>query len=152
MTTRAYRLSVIVTRTVTVWRHGLLRGRGERILYVHSPSVPSMIQADELSPSPFPAVLTPRQDRLEERLARAVASNAPRSTVREAVHQLVDHLRLQGIPASRGLEIVMDVASRGSRAATDAARHDRWSPSPFGPFDGLGLVPEWAATRYNRAD
>lgn len=111
-----------------------------------------MIEADELSPSPFPAVLTPRQDRLEERLARAVASGATRSTVREAVHQLVDHLRLQGIPASRGLEMVMDVASRGSRSMSDAARADQWSSSPFGPLDGLALVPEWAATRYRRAD
>ena len=109
-----------------------------------------MIESEELSPS-FRAVLTPRQDRFEERLVRAIANGGPRSTMRDAVHQLVDHLRLQGVPASRGLAIVLDVASRGSRSASDA-RDQHEGMNPFGPLDCLALVRGWAATRYGRAD
>lgn len=112
-----------------------------------------MIEAEELSPSPFRAVLTPRQDRFEERLVRAIANDGPRSVMRDAVHQLVDHLRLQGVPASRGLAIVLDVASRGSRKPGDDARGEhRQSMRPLGPSDCLTLVSQWAAARYGRAD
>jgi len=111
-----------------------------------------MIEAEQLSSS-FRPLLTPRQDRLEGRLIRAISSGGPRSAMREAVHQLVDHLSLQGIPASRGLAIVMEVASRSSRAASDAADTDqRGNLSPLGPLDCVALVSRWAAARYGLAD
>lgn len=112
-----------------------------------------MIEAEELSSSPFRPVLTPRQDRFEARLAHAVSCGSPRSAMRDAVHQLVDHLRLRGVPASRGLAIVMEVASRGSASRVDSPPTEQQvDTSPFGPLECLALVSRWAAARYARAD
>lgn len=73
--------------------------------------------------------------------------------MRDATNQLVDHLRLQGIPASRGLAIVMAVASRGSRSQNGVIGDDQHEDmSPLGPSDCLVLVSRWAAARYERAD
>ena len=88
--------------------------------------------------SPLPS----RQGRFEESVVRAISAGCPRSTIREAVEQLVDHLRWQSIPAARGVAIVMDVAAR---AATE--------PRAFGSqADCLTLVARWATHRYGRTD
>src|SRR5687768_4556992 len=113
------------------------------------PQAPNMIEAEQLSSLPFRPVLTPRQDRFEERLVRAISSSGPRSAMRDAANQLVDHLRLQGIPASHGLAIVMEVASRGSRSQNGVIAEDqREDMSPLGPSDCLALVARWATARY----
>jgi len=102
----------------------------------------------QIETSPFSATipsaaLPSRQGRFEETVARAISAGCPRSTIREAVEQLVDHLRWQGIPAARGVAIVMDAASRATRSETRA-------------FDSQGdcltLVAGWASRRYLRAD
>lgn len=84
---------------------------------------------------------------------RAISNGDPRSAMRDATNQLVDHLRLQGMPASRGLAIVMEVASRGSRSQRDVVGEDQYEDMrPLGPLDCLALVSRWAAARYGRAD
>lgn len=91
--------------------------------------------------------LTPRQDRLEANLARAIANDSPRSTLRETVVQLVDHLRLQGVPASRGIETITEAARRVSNAVEGV----RPSATRL-PIDCPTLVSTWASARYARAD
>jgi len=89
--------------------------------------------------SPLPS----RQGRFEESVVRAISAGCPRSTIREAVEQLVDHLRWQSIPAARGVAIVMDVAARAAASETRA----------FGSqADCLTLVARWATHRYGRTD
>jgi hypothetical protein len=100
-----------------------------------------------LHPTSAVAPLTPRQDFLQARLAQAISNGSTRSALRETVDLLVDHLRLRGIPASRGLEIVIEVASRAANA-TPRSRAD----SIEMPFDRLTLVSRWATARYSRAD
>ncbi len=74
---------------------------------------------------------------------RAISAGCPRSTIRAAVEQLVDHLRWQSIPAARGVAIVMDVAARATSSETNA----------FGSqADCMTLVARWATHRYGRAD
>ena len=93
------------------------------------------------------AGLTPRQDRLEASLARAITSGSPRSTLREIVVQLVDHLRLQGVPASHGVATITEAATR----AANAVGGDRASAASL-PIDCPTLVSTWATARYSRAD
>ena len=98
--------------------------------------------------SPVAAAITPvtlptRQGRFEERVARAISAGCPRSTIREAVEQLVVQLRWQNIPAARGVAIVLDVASRAGTSETRAFDSQA---------DGLSLVARWATHRYARAD
>jgi hypothetical protein len=91
--------------------------------------------------------LTPRQDRLEAKVALAIASGSPRSTLRDAVVQLVDHLRLQGVPASRGVATITEAAAR----AANAVGSDRARAASL-PIDWATLVSSWASARYSRAD
>ena len=91
-----------------------------------------------------PAITLPtRQDRFEERVARAISTGRPRSTIREAVEQLVDQLRWQHVPAARGVAIVMEVASRAGMSETRAFDSQA---------DCLTLVARWATHRYGRTD
>lgn len=99
----------------------------------------------ETSPghAPLPsAARSFRQDRLEAKLARVIAAGSPRSAIRDAVQQLVDQLRWQQIPASRGVAIVMDVVSSAAPAETYAFDAQA---------DCLMLAGRWAAQRYARA-
>jgi hypothetical protein len=89
---------------------------------------------------------TLRQGRLEERVAQAIAAAAPRSTIRDAVDQLVMHLRWLQIPAERGVAIVIDVASRAIAARPATSRDLDTS------LDYTTLVAAWARGRYARAD
>lgn len=91
--------------------------------------------------------LTPRQDRLEARMAEAIRNQSPRSTLREIVTQLVDHLRLQGVPASRGIAAITDIAAR----AANAVPRDMANIADT-PVDVSALVSSWASARYGRAD
>ena len=91
-------------------------------------------------------VLTPRQDRLEATIVRALRTGGTRSELREAVYELVDLFRLQGIPAARGVALVMQTAARGAR--TDLPRADR----PADAEDWLRLVASWSERRYTRSD
>ena len=73
--------------------------------------------------------------------------------MREAVHQLVDHLRLQGVPANRGLTIVMDAATRGARSWRAAGVGDQEHGADLlGQLDYLTLASHWATARYGRSD
>lgn len=102
-----------------------------------------LIETSPFSATTPSATLPSRQGRFEETLARAISAGCPRSTIREAVEQLVDHLRWQSIPAARGVAIVMDVATRAGvseRRAFDSQA------------DCLTLVARWATHRYARAD
>ena len=92
--------------------------------------------------------LTPtlRQGRLEERVAQAIAAGAPRSTTREAVDQLVIHLRRHQVPVERSVAIVMAVASQAVATRPPDSRIFETS------VDYLSLVATWARVRYARAD
>lgn len=90
-----------------------------------------------------PATPSLRQGRFEEKLARVIAAGSPRSTIRAAVEQLVDQLRWQQVPASRGVAMIMDVVARA--AATETRAFDTQD-------DCLALVAHWATRRYARAD
>ena len=87
-----------------------------------------------------------RQGRLEERVRQAIVAEAPRSTIRDAVDQLVTQLRWQEVPADRGVALVTDVASR----AVAATQSD--SGSAATSADYVTLVAAWARVRYARAD
>lgn len=106
-----------------------------------------MLTETSLSTATNPPIVFPwRRERLAEAMTSAIARGAPRSTIREAVDELVLHLRRQGIPDARGVAIVMEVASRavwtipGEVHAFEA------------PVDLLALVAAWANARYACAD
>jgi len=101
------------------------------------------IETSPLSATIPSATLPSRQGRFEEMVARTISAGCPRSTIREAVEQLVDHLRRQRIPATRGVAIVMDVASRATVSETRGFESEA---------DCLALVAGWASRRYLRAD
>jgi hypothetical protein len=90
-----------------------------------------------------PVTLPTRQVRFEERVARAISTGCPRSTIREAVEQLVDQLRWQNVQAARGVAIVMDVASRAGVSETRAFDSQA---------DCLTLVARWATHRYAQTE
>lgn len=71
-------------------------------------------------------LLTPRQNRLESTIVRALLTHGTRSELRDAVHQLVDFSRLQGIPLEGGVACIRAVAMRATHAhhETSDVRHD----------------------------
>ena len=103
----------------------------------------------ESSPSaPPPRFVGPtlRQGRLEEKVARAIVADAPRSAIREAVDQLVMHLRWRQVPVERGVAIVMDVVSQAAATMPSDSR------ALDASMDCLPLVASWVRVRYARAD
>lgn len=87
-----------------------------------------------------------RQGLLEEKVGRALVAGAPRSTIREAVDQLVIHLRRQQVPVERGVAMVVYVAAQAlATRPSDSRTFDA-------SFDYLALVTTWARNRYARAD
>ena len=99
------------------------------------------------SMSSFVPVLTPRQDRLEATIERAVRVGSTRSELREAVYQLVDLFRLQGVPAANGIHAIVETAARAARAGFNRPDHPEESPA-----DRLQLIESWSTHRYARAD
>lgn len=91
--------------------------------------------------------LTPRQDRIEAAIERALRDGGTRSELRDAVHQFADHARLQQIPAERVIVMVKAVAMRASPAMR-----------PRSTFAGeslderLALIVRWCTARYYRVD
>ncbi len=97
--------------------------------------------------SPSAPMLTPRQDRLEAAIARVFLARGTRSQLRDAVYQLVDLFRVQGVSPDVGIRIISDVSARAALASSGPGDADDGEHG-----DRLTLVGEWAAHRYARDD
>lgn len=102
-----------------------------------------------LPPAAGPVTLTPRQDRIEQTLARLLRRRATRSELREVVYQYADLHRLQGMAPERAVGALQAVV----RAALAVQR-----PQPVGeeqepaslPADLMSMIVRWHATRFHR--
>jgi hypothetical protein len=94
------------------------------------------------------AQLTPRQDRLEERIVRLLRTHGTRSELREVVHELVDLLRIQRVPPERAIAMVKAVVFR---AWPGMAAHGLPAVGDS-PADRTELIVAWCAARYYHAD
>ena len=92
--------------------------------------------------------LTPRQDRLEEAIVQVLRAGGTRSTLRDHVVQLGDHLRMQGVSVDRATSLVRALGHR----ATPFMVMD---PNPAvgdSPADRIEMMVRWCTARYTRAD
>jgi len=94
------------------------------------------------------AQLTPRQDRIEGALVRALVSGATRSELRDIVHQYVDLLRLQGTPPERTIALLRAIVRRA--APRMPFRED--SVACDSPEDRMSLIVRWCSARLDGAD
>jgi hypothetical protein len=92
--------------------------------------------------------LTPRQDRIEDALVRALASGATRSTLREIVHEYTDLQRLQGIAPE---QIVASLTLLVRRAAPRMRAHED-SLAGDSPEERSMLIVRWCSARCYRLD
>lgn len=92
-------------------------------------------------------LLTPRQDRLERAIVQALRSRATRSELRDAVYQLADLFRLQGIAPDDGVSRIRAVAMRAATTMTETS-----SPAGDAPAERVANIVEWARRRYTRSD
>ena len=92
--------------------------------------------------------LTPRQDRIEDALVRALASGATRSQLRDLVHQYTDLLCLQGIAPERTIAALKSLVRRVA-PRMPAREHSLAGDSPE---DRLTLIVGWCSARCYRAD
>jgi hypothetical protein len=96
-----------------------------------------------------PVRLTPRQDRIEQSLARLLRRQATRSEIREVVYQYADLHRLQGVPPDRAVGALQAVV-QGALAAR-ATQASGSAPEGTGlPADLMPLILRWYASRYDR--
>src|SRR5215212_1674127 len=95
-----------------------------------------------------PAQLTPRQDRIEGALVRALVSGATRSELRDIVHEYADLLRLQGSPPERTIASLRALVRRA--APRMPFRAD--SVACDSPEDRLNLIVRWCSAWLNGAD
>lgn len=102
---------------------------------------------DSVSPFvPLP-LLTPRQNRLEGAIVRALLARGTRSELRGAVHQLVDLFRLQGIALEEGVEHIRAVAMRATMMMADTSTSVGDTPA-----ERVASIVQWARQRYGRCD
>ncbi|HEX7981449.1 MAG TPA: hypothetical protein VF461_22755 [Gemmatimonadaceae bacterium] len=85
------------------------------------------------------AQLTPRQDRLEGALVRALVAGAPRSEVREIVREYADLLTMQGVSPDQTIATLQSVARRAR-----PRMHERdASIAGDSADDRLALIARW---------
>lgn len=89
------------------------------------------------------AQLTPRQDRIEDALVRALVSRATRSHLREIVHEYTDLQRLQGIAPER---IIASLKSLVRRAAPKMPASED-SLVGDSAEDRITLIVRWCSIR-----
>ena len=92
--------------------------------------------------------LTPRQDRLEQAIMQVLRAGGTRSSLRDHVLQLGDHLRMQGVSVDRATSLMRALGHR----ATPFMVMD---PNPAvgdSPADRIAKMVRWCAARYTRAD
>jgi hypothetical protein len=94
------------------------------------------------------AQLTPRQDRIEDALVRALASGATRSRLRDIVHEYTDLQRLQGIAPE---QIIASLKSLVRRAAPRMRVHED-SLAGDSPEERSMLITRWCSVRCYRGD
>src|SRR4051812_4560938 len=83
--------------------------------------------------------LTPRQDRLEGALVRALVAGAPRSEVREIVREYADLLTMQGVSPDQTISTLQAVARRASSRMRE--RDD--SIAGDSAEDRMALIARW---------
>jgi hypothetical protein len=91
--------------------------------------------------------LTPRQDRLEGALIRALVSGAPRSELREIVREYADLLSMQGVSTERTIASLQSVARR----ARPRMRERDESIAGDSADDRMALIVRWCASWLDRA-
>jgi hypothetical protein len=94
------------------------------------------------------AVLTPRQDRLEAAIVKALRANGTRSELRVLVDQLSGLFRMTGIPLERAIGAVQAL---GCRAAPDMLRQGSTVVGES-PDDRIMMMVRWCSLRYLRGD
>jgi hypothetical protein len=92
--------------------------------------------------------LTPRQDRLEGALVRALVAGAPRSALREIVRAYADLLSMQGVPPEQTIASLQAVARR----ARPRMRERDESIAGDSADDRMTLIVHWCTARLYRAD
>ena len=92
--------------------------------------------------------LTPRQDRLEQAIVQVLRAGGTRSTLRDHVLQLGDHLRMQGVSMDRATSLIRALGHRATPfMVTD--------PNPAvgdSPADRIAMMVRWCTAQYSRAD
>src|SRR5689334_13145367 len=91
--------------------------------------------------------LTPRQDRLEGALVRALVAGAPRSEVREIVREYADLLTMQGVAPERTISALQAVARR----ARPRMRERDASIAGDSADDRLAMIARWCTAWVYRA-
>ena len=85
--------------------------------------------------------LTPRQDRLEGALVRALVAGAPRSEVREIVREYADLLTMQGVAPEQTISTLQAVARR----ARPRMRERDESIAGDSADDRMALIARWCS-------
>jgi hypothetical protein len=102
-----------------------------------------------LSPTPDSFLpLTPRQDRIEARIVALLRTGATRSMLRDAIHELADLLRMQGVPPERAIARLKGLVEQALPAI---AAREPLSVGDTGA-DRMGMVVRWCTARYFRDD
>lgn len=83
--------------------------------------------------------LTPRQDRLEGALIRALVAGAPRSEVREIVREYADLLTMQGVSPDQTISTLQTVARR----ARPRMRERDESIAGDSADDQMAMIARW---------
>ena len=83
--------------------------------------------------------LTPRQDRLEGALVRALVAGAPRSEVREIVREYADLLTMQGVSPDQTISTLQTVARR----ARPRMRERDESIAGDSADDRMAMIARW---------
>ena len=83
--------------------------------------------------------LTPRQDRLEGALVRALIAGAPRSEVREIVREYADLLTMQGVSPDQTISTLQTVARR----ARPRMRERDASIAGDSADDRMAMIARW---------
>lgn len=91
--------------------------------------------------------LTPRQDRIEAAIERALRTGGTRSELREAVHEFADHARMQQIPPERAIAHVKAVAMRAASAMGGEA-----TAAGDSLAERIAMIVRWCTARYYRVD
>ena len=92
--------------------------------------------------------LTPRQDRIERAIVKALRSGATRSELREHVRDLAQLLRMQGHAPERAAALI---STLGQRAAPLMPTHDS-AAAGEAPADRINMMLRWCAAEYSRSD
>jgi hypothetical protein len=94
-----------------------------------------------------PAILTPRKDRIEQRLTNLLARHATRSELREVVYQYADLHRLQGI-APEHAQVTLKLIVRRAEPARTIHRDE----DPGTTDETMAMLLRWYASRYYRSE